>query len=490
LRLTDLLLGTDTDLLPEGIATVDVTGLTADSRQVQPGFLFAALPGTRADGRAYIADAVRRGAAVVLAQAGTAPPPVDTTTTPIILLLDENPRRRFALMVARFYGRQPDTVAAVTGTNGKTSVAWFLRQIWTTLGHQAASIGTLGIVASRLEQSGSLTTPDPARLHQILARLADLGVDRLVMEASSHGLAQFRLDGVVVAAAAFTNLTRDHLDYHGTMQAYLAAKLRLFSDIVVDGGTAVVCADDDHANAVHRAAADRGLRTLTYGHKGDDLRILSLEQLEDAQRLVLRFFGEEREVKLPLIGDFQAANALAAAGLALATGGDGDSVLRALESLAPVRGRMELVARVENASVYVDYAHTPDALAVALRALRPHARRRLVVVFGCGGDRDRGKRPDMGRIAAALADHVIVTDDNPRSEDPARIREQILGACSGAEEIGDRAEAIGRAVRLLRAGDILLVAGKGHETGQIVGSQVLPFEDAEVARCAVRDLRR
>ena len=491
MRLTDLLLRNDTDWHPADITDIRITGLTADSRLVQPGFLFAALAGSRADGRAYIDEAVHRGAAAVLAYPGTLRPAWADggAFSPVALVYDDNPRRRFATMAARFYGRQPKTVAAVTGTNGKTSVVWFLRQIWAALGHSAASVGTLGIIAPGMEQRGSLTTPDPVTLHQTLARLVEMGVDRLAMEASSHGLDQYRLDGVEIAAAAFTNLTRDHLDYHGTVHAYLSAKLRLFSELVADDGAAVLCADAAHADAVHRVAAERGLHILTYGRHGGDLRIEALGQVTDGQRLTLRLGGRERLINLPLVGDFQAANALAAAGLAIVTGAEQDSVLSTLQALAPVPGRIERVARIHDlASVYVDYAHTPDALAVVLRALRPQARGRLVVVFGCGGDRDAGKRPEMGQIAGALADRVIVTDDNPRSEDPAEIRRQILAACPQAEEIGDRAEAIDRAVRALRAGDILLVAGKGHETGQIVGAQVLPFDDAEVARAVVREL--
>jgi UDP-N-acetylmuramoyl-L-alanyl-D-glutamate--2,6-diaminopimelate ligase len=491
LRLTDLLLSNDTDLHAAEVAGIRITGLTADSRLVQPGFLFAALHGSRADGRAFIDEAVRRGAAAVLACSGTVRPAAAErgAFSPVALVFDDNPRRRFAVMAARFYGRQPETVAAVTGTNGKTSVVWFLRQIWTALGHSAASVGTLGISAPGVERPGGLTTPDPVTLHQTLARLAEMGVDRLAMEASSHGLDQYRLDGVEIAAAAFTNLTRDHLDYHRTMQAYLSAKLRLFSELVAAGGGAVICADAAHADAVHRVADERRLRVLTYGRHGSDLRIEALEPITDGQRLTLRLGGEERSIILPLVGDFQAGNALAAAGLAIVTGAEAAAVLSTLQALAPVRGRIEWVARVrDRASVYVDYAHTPDALAVVLGALRAQARGHLVVVFGCGGDRDAGKRPEMGRIAGALADRVIVTDDNPRSEDPAAIRRQILAACPTAEEVGDRTEAIDRAVRALRAGDVLLVAGKGHETGQIVGARVLPFDDAEVVRTVVREL--
>jgi UDP-N-acetylmuramoyl-L-alanyl-D-glutamate--2,6-diaminopimelate ligase len=493
LRLIDLIAGFETDLHLVENANIRITGLTADSRQVQSGFLFAAIAGSRADGRMYIDEAVRRGAAAILATPGTARPERADSSAfgRVALVLDDNPRRRFALMAARFYPRQPKTIAAVTGTNGKTSVVCFLRQIWAALGHQAASMGTLGTIAPGIDQPGSLTTPDPVTLHQTLARLEKAGVDRLAIEASSHGLDQHRLDGIQISAAAFTNVTRDHLDYHGTMEAYLSAKLRLFSELVVDGGAAVICRDSAHAESVRAVAVKRGLRVLTYGRRGDDLRILALEQLTGGQRLMLRTGGKDREIILPLVGDFQAANALAAAGLAITTGADSDNVLPALQTLSPVRGRLQRVASIgERASVYVDYAHTPDALAVALGALRPHASAKLIVVFGCGGDRDAGKRPEMGRIAGALADRVIITDDNPRSERPADIRRQILAGCPGAEEIGDRSEAIARGVRSLRPGDVLLVAGKGHETGQIVGSQVLPFDDAEVVRTVVRDLGR
>lgn len=492
MRLTDLLLGVDIGLNSTNISGADITGLTADSRQVQPGFLFAALPGSRAQGGDFIDDAVRRGATAVLAAPGILRAGLTETIdgAPLAVLLDDNPQRRFAQIAARFFGHQPATVAAVTGTNGKTSVVWFLRQIWDALGHASASLGTLGVSAPQLTQPGSLTTPDPVNLHRTLAQLADQGVDRLAIEASSHGLHQYRLDGVRIAAAAFTNLTRDHLDYHATMEAYLSAKLRLFAELVEVGGAAVICADDPHAERMRRVALGHRLRVLTYGVAGNDLRIDAAVPETDAQRLRLAVDGRPVEVVLPLVGDFQAANALAAAGLAMATGGDTDAVLEALTRLQPVRGRLEKVARVAEASIYVDYAHTPDALAVVLRALRPQASGRLVVVFGCGGDRDPGKRPEMGRIAAAVADRVIVTDDNPRSENPASIRRAILAACSDAMEVGDRGEAIAVAVAGLRRGDVLLVAGKGHETGQIVGSTVLPFDDAEVVRDAVRALQR
>jgi UDP-N-acetylmuramoyl-L-alanyl-D-glutamate--2,6-diaminopimelate ligase len=475
------------------IAGTTITGLASDSRRVKPGFLFAALPGGRADGRDFVADAVRRGAVAVLGPPGTPcpEPAAEASGRPVPLIADDNPRRRLALMAARFFGRQPATVAAVTGTNGKTSVAWFLRQIWTRLGRTAASLGTLGISAPGVEIRGSLTTPDPVELHETLARLAAAGVDCLAMEASSHGLVQHRLDGVRVAAAAFTNLTRDHLDFHGTTEAYLAAKSRLFSEVVEPGGVAVLNADSPDVAAVEAAAVKGRLRVLMYGHRGADIALAEMAPMADGQRLDISVAGIGGRVMLPLVGDFQVSNALAALGLAVATGADPAAAMAALETLQPVPGRLERVARLNGgAAVYVDYAHTPDALTAVLKALRPQVENRLVVVFGCGGDRDRGKRPEMGRIAAALADSVIVTDDNPRGEEPAAIRREILAACPGAIEVGDRAEAITTAVAGLRRKDVLVVAGKGHETGQIVGERVLPFDDAEVVRVAVREVER
>lgn len=467
---------------------VEIAGLASDSRAVEPGFLFAALPGTRADGRDYVADAIARGATAILA-----PPGVDPAATAgerpaasVVWLEDPNPRRRFALLAARFFRIQPATVVAVTGTNGKTSVVRFVRHIWYVLGFSGATIGTLGVSSEHLNQRGNLTTPDPVSLHRALAELAGRGIDHLAMEASSHGLSQYRLDGVRIAAAAFTNLTRDHLDYHGSSEAYLAAKLRLFEALLIHGGSAVVNADSPQAPVVTEAAARRGLDVVTYGHApGSDIRLDRVAAKGDGQELSLSVFGRRHDVALPLAGDFQASNAMAALGLVIATGGDADKSIEALASLPQVPGRLERVVNLGNgAPVYVDYAHTPDALAAVLRATRAATRGRLVVLFGCGGDRDAGKRPEMGRIAAEFADVVIVTDDNPRSEDPAAIRRQILAGCPDALEIGDRAQAIDRAVRGLNAGDVLVVAGKGHETGQIVGSVVHPFEDAAVVRAA------
>jgi len=391
-------------------------------------------------------------------------------------------------MAARFYDRQPATVAAVTGTNGKTSVVGFLRQMWTRLGHPAASLGTLGVVAPGLATVGSLTTPDPADLHRTLSELAGRGVSCLAMEASSHGLGQYRLDGVRVTTAAFTNLSRDHLDYHGSMNAYLDSKRRLFAEIMAPGGVAVLNADDGAADDLAATCRSRGHRVITYGSAGADLRLEHAEPLADGQRLELVVLGRRAAVTLPLVGAFQAANALCALGLAIACGENAADALAALESVEGAPGRVQRVGGdPDRGTVYVDYAHTPDALANVLQALRPHAAGRLMVVFGCGGDRDPGKRPQMGRIAHDLADVVIVTDDNPRGEDPALIRRQVLAACPGAREMGDRAQAIAAAVAELRAGDLLVLAGKGHETGQIVKGEVRPFNDAEVARAALRE---
>jgi len=465
-----------------------ITGVTCDSRDVQPGYLFAAIPGAVADGRRFIPDAIGRGAVAVLAPPGTR---LDPPESQIPLIIHDNPRRQYALMAARFFAAQPKTVAAVTGTNGKTSVVSFLRQIWDRQNVACASAGTLGVTlggfkdgeAPKLQHAINLTTPDPADLHRSLGELAGHGIDHLALEASSHGLAQYRLDGVRVAAVGFTNLTRDHLDYHGGMDGYLGAKLRLFSEIVADDGAAVVNADAAHGEAFIDAAKGRGLRLLTYGRTASDIVVRGLTPDGTALMLELEVLGQRRQLRLPLPGAFQAANAMAALSLAVATGIAPDAAMAALENLSGVPGRVELIGNRSNgAAVYVDYAHTPDALESVLTTLRPHARGRLHVVFGCGGDRDAGKRPEMGAIAAAAADRIIVTDDNPRGEDAASIRKQILAACPDAAEIGDRAAAVEAAVGGLAAGDILVVAGKGHETGQIVGDETRPFDDAEVIR--------
>jgi len=462
----------------------EIGGLTADSRKVRPGDLFAALPGTRADGRDFIADAVSRGASAVLALRGTALG--ESTAT---LITDDNPRRRFAQAAAQFFAPQPKTVVAVTGTNGKTSVANFTRRIWAALGHQAASLGTLGISAPGRVVAGSLTTPDPVDLHRSLAELARDGVTHAAMEASSHGLDQFRLDGVSIAAAAFTNLTHDHLDYHGDMGAYWLAKRRLFTEVMSPRKAAVINADSPYARELAIQSRNHWHRVITFGEKGDDIRLVRTTPTARGQDLDVTVLGTSRRVRLPLAGAFQASNALCALGLVIATGGDVDAAVAALDRLEGVPGRLQHVASTKTgASIYVDYAHTPDALATVLKALRPHASGSLSVVFGCGGDRDATKRPEMGRIAREFANTIIVTDDNPRSEDPATIRAAILKACPGALEIGDRHEAIRAAVKALAPGDVLLLAGKGHESGQIFRDRTLPFDDAVEARRAVAEL--
>jgi len=471
-------------LVPSLAEDPEIGGLTADSRKVRPGDLFAALPGTHADGRDFIADAVKRGARAVLAPRGTALGETDAA-----LITDDNPRRRFAQAAAHFFAPQPKTVVAVTGTNGKTSVANFARQIWAALGLRAASLGTLGIAAPGRSVAGSLTTPDPVDLHRSLAELAKDGVTHAAMEASSHGLDQFRLDGVSIAAAAFTNLTHDHLDYHGDMGAYWNAKRRLFTEVMPPRRVAVINADSPYARELVTQCRNHWHKVITFGEKGDDLRLRRIVPTANGQQIELMAIGSARQVRLPLAGAFQASNAVCALGLVLATGGAVDAAVAALDKLEGVPGRLQRVAATPNgASVYVDYAHTPDALATVLKALRPHAAGKLSVVFGCGGDRDATKRPEMGRIARELADTIIVTDDNPRGEDPALIRAAILKGCPGAREVTERRAAIQVAVRELGAGDVLLLAGKGHETGQIVGDRTLPFNDAEEARRAVEEL--
>ncbi|HLL27115.1 MAG TPA: UDP-N-acetylmuramoyl-L-alanyl-D-glutamate--2,6-diaminopimelate ligase [Xanthobacteraceae bacterium] len=473
-------LASDGGAVPAGIA---ITGLSADSRTVKPGDIFFALAGSKEDGRKFLADAVRRGAVALVAE-GARPGDL-AANIPYIKVSDA--RLKLARAAARFYPRQPATIVAVTGTNGKTSVASFVRQIWTRLGHAAASIGTIGLVAPSGETAGNLTTPDPIVLHALMDKLAGEGVTHLAMEASSHGLEQRRLDGVRLAAAAFTNLTRDHLDYHKTLDAYRAAKLRLFETLLPEGAVAVVDADQPEAAAVAAIAAKRKLRLFGVGRSGADLALVEAARDGFAQSLRLRAAGKEQRVKLPLVGAFQVSNALVAAGLAIVTGGASEKVIASLASLGGASGRLEFVGEKKGAPVFVDYAHTPDALANALQALRPYVSGRLLVVFGAGGDRDAGKRPLMGTAATEHADRVIVTDDNPRSEDPAAIRKAILAAAPGAIEIADRAEAIKTAVGELKRGDVLLVAGKGHESGQIVGDRTLPFSDQAAVRKALGD---
>jgi UDP-N-acetylmuramoyl-L-alanyl-D-glutamate--2,6-diaminopimelate ligase len=460
-----------------------ISGLCADSRAVKPGFLFVAVPGTKADGLGFVPAALAAGAVAVMAERAPQMPLPDG----VAFVQAANVRRALALAAAKFYSAQPETIAAVTGTSGKTSVAAFTRQLWAALGHSAASIGTIGLVAPGREVYGSLTTPDPVELHRTLDMLARDGVSHLALEASSHGLDQHRLDGVKVTVASFTNISRDHLDYHKTFEAYLAAKLILVERIVAPDGTVVVEADNDYASVFVDAARLRGLRVLTVGRSGDDIKLAALEIDGFSQTLQIVHRGRSYRVRLPLVGSFQVENALIAAGQVIASDGDPAAVFNAMEGLQGAKGRLELVGHKNGAPVFVDYAHKPDALAKALEALRPYVQNRLVVVFGAGGDRDQGKRPLMGAIAAERAERVIVTDDNPRSEEPGAIRAAILAAAKGATEVADRRAAILTAVRELQPGDVLLVAGKGHETGQIVGAATLPFSDHEAVVTAIKE---
>ncbi len=485
MRLADLIDGLATPVLPEGNwAGVEIAAITADSRAVTKGALFAALPGARADGRAFIAEALARGAAAVLAPRDMVWP-ADVPLLP--LLRAETPRRALALIAARLAGlRQPEIIAAVTGTNGKTSVATFLRQIWARAGYRAGSLGTLGLEAPGFPPGPSLTTPDPVALATTLAALAEAGITHLAIEASSHGLDQCRLDGVRLAGGAFTNLTRDHLDYHRDMDAYRAAKLRLFAALLPEGAPVAYATDLEHESraALEAIAARRRLRLLGVGEGGDAIALERVTPLPDGQEIVIAARGRRETLRLPLAGRFQAENALIAAALAEALGAD--DAIAALPHLTGARGRMECVARLANgAAIYVDYAHTPDALARVLEALRPHATGKLAIVFGAGGDRDPGKRPLMGAVVAARADRAIITDDNPRGENPALIRAAIRAACPDATEIGDRRAAIAEAIAGLGEGDLLVIAGKGHEQGQVIGAETIPFDDAEVIRALI-----
>jgi UDP-N-acetylmuramoyl-L-alanyl-D-glutamate--2,6-diaminopimelate ligase len=467
--------------LPRGAKDVAISGLTADSREVRPGYLFAALPGTSVDGTRFIPQAIAAGAAAIIAGEAANDPGTGAFIRAV------NPRKLFAQMAARFAGSQPDIVVAVTGTNGKTSVASFVRQIWEAMGFRAASIGTIGVVGPEGEQYLQHTTPDPVKLHSTLAKLAAEHVTHLSLEASSHGLAQYRLDGVRIAAGAFTNITRDHLDYHATFEEYFKAKSRLFSELLPPGAAAVINADAPQADELEEIAKSRKLQLLTVGHKGREFKIVASRREGFGQHLVVAGPRLRHEFILPLVGEFQASNALIAAGLVIATGGEEELAMHALESLKGAKGRLDLVARsATGAPIFVDYAHTPDALENAIAALRPYVRNKLAVVFGAGGDRDKGKRPQMGAVAAKLADIAYVTDDNPRSEDPAQIRAEVLGGCPGGIDAGDRASAIRAAVAALGEGDILLVAGKGHEAGQTIGKTTVPFSDHDAVRAAVR----
>ncbi len=480
MKLSDLLTGLAQPDPRHG--AIEVTGVTADSRKVARGDVFVAVPGTNADGLSFAAKAAAAGAAAIVGE-GDAPalPPG------AVYVKVANARRALALSAARIFPRQPKVIAAVTGTSGKTSVAAFTRQIWQALGYEAASVGTIGVVTPKREVYGSLTTPDPVDLHRTLSELAAEGITHLAIEASSHGLDQHRLDGVRVAAGGFTNLSRDHLDYHPSVEAYLAAKLRLFDGLVVDGGAAVIDVDHEHSDAVVAAAKKRGLKLMTVGKKGEGIRLVSVAIEGFSQAIKVEHGGKSYSVRLPLVGAFQVENALVAAGLAIATGGEPGAVFASLSSLKGAKGRLDLVGERNGAPIFVDYAHKPDALEKALAALRPYVKRKLVVVFGAGGNRDAGKRPLMGAIAAEHADKVIVTDDNPRNEQPGKIRAAILAAAPGAAEIGDRREAIRRSVAALERGDVLLIAGKGHESGQIIGDRVLEFSDHDEVEAALRE---
>jgi UDP-N-acetylmuramoyl-L-alanyl-D-glutamate--2,6-diaminopimelate ligase len=474
MKLRDLA-GTDypeiADLMAGPAGDLPITSVTSDSRQVAHGALFVALSGSKADGASFIADAVAKGASAIVTSH-----PVETVTG-IPALVVSDPRRFLALAAARFFGAQPDVMAAVTGTAGKTSVAAFTRQIWAHAGFAAAMIGTTGVISPDRNDYGSLTTPDPVSLHKLLAELAREGVTHAAMEASSHGLDQRRLDGVRLTVGAFTNLGRDHMDYHPTVEHYLASKMRLF-ELLPKGAPAVIFSDDAYSRQAIEAATRAGCVVRTVGRKGEFLTLKRVEHFRHKQTAEIHCEGEIFEVDIPLAGDFQVANALVAAGIAMSTGVSAAAVMAALGKLAGASGRLELVGHtIDGALAYVDYAHKPDALENVLTSVRPFTTGRVIVVFGCGGDRDKGKRPIMGEIATRLADVVIVTDDNPRSEVASTIRAEIMAAAPGATEIADRAEAIRFACAMLKSGDTLIVAGKGHEEGQIVGAKVLPFSD-------------
>jgi len=457
----------------------EVTGFAIDHRKVARGSVFGAFKGAVSNGEDFIGQAVDRGAVAVIARP-------EAAVERVPHLADPEPRRRFAELAAKFYAPYPDTVVAVTGTNGKTSTVEMTRQIWRMSGHRSASIGTLGVTTSDDQVKTGLTSPDIVTFLSNMAGLKRMGTTHVAYEASSHGLDQHRVEGVPLAAAAFTNFSRDHLDYHGTMEAYFEAKMRLFEGLLPPDKPAVVWTDDPKSQEVMKRARVAGHELMTVGRGGDTIRLVEQTPTALGQTLMLEHRGKPHRLALPLIGAYQASNVLTAAGLVLATGGEWQATFSAMQRVGPVRGRLEraVISRA-GVPVYIDYAHTPDALEAAIAALRPHVEGRLITVFGAGGDRDQGKRPEMGAVASRMSDVVIVTDDNPRSEDPANIRAAIMAGAPGATEIGGRREAIAEAIRMARDGDIILVAGKGHETGQIVGDRVLPFDDALVAReCA------
>ena len=456
-----------------------VTGFAIDHRKVTKGNIFGAFRGEKFDGEQFIAGAIKHGAVAVVARP-------EAVVDSAVHIADAEPRRRFAQLAGKFYGPYPDVIVAVTGTNGKTSTVEMARQMWRMAGHRSASIGTLGVTTADEQVKTGLTTPDIVTFLSNMAGLKRMGIGHVAYEASSHGLDQYRSEGLPVVAAAFTNFSRDHLDYHADMDSYFAAKMRLFDEVVANGGTAVVWTGDARSGAVIDHAKARALKLITVGPGAEMIALVEQVPTALGQRLVLRHAGKEHKLTLPLIGAYQANNVLTATGLLLATGSSWDETLSAMGRVSPVRGRLEcaVISRA-GAPVYVDYAHTADALKAAIAALRPHVEGKLITVFGAGGDRDKGKRGPMGEVAARLSDMAIVTDDNPRGEDPAAIRAEVMAGAVGAREIGDRKAAIAEAIRMAGAGDIVLVAGKGHETGQIVGELVLPFDDALVAReCA------
>lgn len=474
---------------------VMIEGLTADSRQVRPGFLFAALPGTLQDGAKYIEQALAQGASAVLTHGEwqkSVGSSVLASNDDVPVFADNNPRRTLALCAARYFSKQPETICAVTGTNGKTSIANFARQIWTNLNLRAASLGTLGLVSPESYVPINHTTPDPVRVHQMLEGLSLARVNHLALEASSHGLAQFRLDGVRIQAAAFTNLTRDHLDYHEDAEDYFYAKLRLFGELLRPGAVAVLNKDADIFSEVEHLCWARGIRILSVGSEGADIAVRDVASKPLGQKVSLTYRGNDYEIDLNLLGSFQASNVLMAAALCIATGSDPEAVFACLPNMRGVPGRMERVGAYNGASIVVDYAHTPDALQTALQSLKPHLDGKLTVIIGCGGDRDKGKRPLMAQIAAEQADQTIITDDNPRSEDPSEIRKEMLAGVKKkkrrVQEIGDRSEAIAFGVKGLGKGDILLIAGKGHESGQIIGDKTLPFNDKDEAVRVISEL--
>ena len=472
-----------TTKLRQGWADVEISGLSADSRNIRPGNLFAAIPGAAIDGRRFIDEAIAKGASAILAPPNTH---LDASRKKIPLVIEANPRRALAKISARFFNTQPKTTVAITGTNGKTSVAHITQQLWNNLGKKAASLGTLGVVGSCNLNLSKLTTPDPIELHRLLHNLASKGINHLALEASSHGLSQYRLDGVDIQAAVFTNFSRDHLDYHKTMAAYLNAKLRLFRELACDGGTAIAYSGAPEAAIIKAIAKRKRQNYISYGSVSADISVVEKCQTNEGWSATIQAFGKTYPVMLGFAGEFQIHNLLAAIAVVHSTGIPLENIIPKIHTLIGVPGRMQRAGKsIAGGTVYIDYAHTPDALKNALLSLRPHITNKLILIFGCGGDRDIGKRAEMGAIACQFADRVIVTDDNPRTEDAGAIRRSILKGCVNAREISDRREAIENTIAQLECGDGLLIAGKGHETGQIIGNEVLPFSDFEIAKAAL-----